>query len=1504
MDTSTAEAYIGASTNTISVSPTNVTITDGGVDVDAKLNSTVEAKTKVTSIGLIGIAGSKTNSESRPTVLSYLGDKANVTATLGAVTFDAASTSTAVTEGSELAAGAIAVSFTTVTAKVQPTVAAFTESGGSITAGSGHIISKSVTNVSSKIDASSGGVVAVSGMTSTAELTNRNTAAVGEGTEIAVVDDFTLRADSNNTGKSVATNGSGGVVAVNLATADLMIEDYSTVELGTGAGIRAGNNLILESLVTATADSDATVNNGGFVASPNSDATTTLNVTANANLMSNINLRGENVTIRAEITKIDADARAKSSVGAAVPIARSESTVDTNTSALITLASMAPADSITAQGTLSIIAKQIELSTFAKATADADGFAGTKSAEATTIQKSTTRITADDQTRLATRNLLVKADSDFLPLITADANTPGFVLFSSDSEDENRTFSQKREIDFSAKVSLLGAPSPELLIDENGKVLTKKNLTLNNDTVQVGDTYTGDIVVDDILNNDPLAIGKVEFVIPQVYYDTASKPGGFTTTALIQGNPEFIFITGFERVNITSAADQNLYINDIDVINPMSQFTQNVIVNVANKSAFTPLIKDPVPGNTLINITNTGVREILFTGKVDSPFGTTRITNNGGDILATNTNAEIISAQLYLDAASGQVGMNDVPIKTQTGPDSLSGTAITDFFVFETGNLDVNTIVAGGTVDLRATGSIRDSRDRDSGDDDTVNITAPTIRLFSQSGGIGDNGSLEIDATDEMAQALFATADGDIVINDLNGALYLGAITSNNGNIAITVDDSVGPGDDLVLTSTTRVRAVNGTITLLSGDDFIAPADSLIHGANGVTIGGDANDADVGVGAAIDLSGTISGSSVLVQGGSDVDRIALVGIQAATTIELGGGKDFIHIGSNATPTTNTNGTLADVDALLKVIGLDDGDTLSLDDTGSAGPRGGTLTSTTLSGLAMSGSIAYTGASNLDLNLGSFTDTLLVTSTDAETVTTVDLGGGMNSVTVSDAGLLDSISGILSILGGSAMDILSIDDSLDADMAQGVLDVATRASLIGFGMGAADNETPNDQKGIRYSDFEIVSIQLGQGVDQFTIGGVRGATMVDLGGGDDKVSVGPSLSGISAPLMLRGGAGANTLSIDPGVAASLTLDQVSVTQGLITAGAAAGVIGYESMDSLTFNLAGTDDKLEIRDTTVPVTVNANGGKDMIIVATVSHLTELNLGDGNDQVTIRGAGAPIAVHASDAAGDDDQLIIDLSAETAVIDGAIRGGGADPTIPGFDPAVDATANTGFVSVTDSAFITMSDIYFDDAEKVSVLLGTGNDIFDIDSRFADPANGGALTDAFIDTVVSVDGGAGNDDIYALAIASQADTNVAGGNNEDELFVPIAGFPVADSFTRLNIDIETLIIDNSSYGGNPTDVAVTWTQQDGDLLKARELGQPESSNFEVISTQGAEVVRIVGSQLSDALDVITTSAGDVDGRIVGNRIELRSGLEVATFADVDQFQNFDEVIGFYGMPT
>ena len=48
-----------------------------------------------------------------------------------------------------------------------------------------------------------------------------------------------------------------------------------------------------------------------------------------------------------------------------------------------------------------------------------------------------------------------------------------------------------------------------------------------------------------------------------------------------------------------------------------------------------------------------------------------------------------------------------------------------------------------------------------------------------------------------------------------------------------------------------------------------------------------------------------------------------------------------------------------------------------------------------------------------------------------------------------------------------------------------------------------------------------------------------------------------------------------------------------------------------------------------------------------------------------------------------------------------------------------------------------------------------------------------------------------------------------------------------------------------SSHGAIAGDQGVSWTQQDGDLLKARDFGEPEASNADIISTQGAEVVRV-----------------------------------------------------------
>jgi 6-phosphogluconolactonase (cycloisomerase 2 family) len=1309
-----------------------------------------------------------------------------------------------------------------------------------------------------------GGVVGVGINTANADATGSNTAASINGS-VAAGGNATTLSSSANTIEADATGGSGGVVAVSEARTNVSVQDHSTATtIGDFASIAAGGVLLVEARMSTDADANSEVDAFGAGVFATTGATTHVTgATTTTVIAGGADLRGDTVRILARVTNLDADATADSRADAAGTDSDATATVSADSDVSVTIGDQAR---VLGETFVEIKARHESLPTKARAVAETNGLGGDSDPAASNTLDTLTTVTTASGAQITTRDLLVEAHAPSNPGYEAEAiKQGGVIIIDTGQELATRSVIHTRSIDFNGTVVLLGLRSPELVVDADGSIVRQIN-------IGTPDITADEIILGDIVNPGGLLAGTITLSITASFLDSGpSGVGTVTSSATITGTPSFEFRTAFDRVTIENASSRDLRVGGIDVLNASAQFDANITVDVSNKSGFS-FTTITNPGSSTVTIESAA--DVFLDGFIHNPFGTTEVVSLAGNIgSAAASETAIKSNRVALRAPSGKIGSSDGRLKVDS--DLLSAAAGSDVLIEEaSGNLTLAEVGAtAGVVDLRAPGSILDGSGAEA-----ANIAASRIVLLSQAGGIGAMADpLDIDATDETAPALFATADGDVVIDDVSDALFLGTVTSSNGDVVVSANDSVEAGEDLVLTATTRVRALDGSVTLLSGDNFIASAGSLIHGAGGVTVVGDASDEDGGVGAEIDLSGTISGSFVLVQGGGDADRIGLVGIQVATTVDPAGGADVINVGSHATPTGNTNGTLAGVDAPLTVTGLDDGDVLSLDDTGAAGPRGGALTAATLTGFAMSGSIAYTGVSRLDLNLGAFADMLAVTSTDAETLTTVALGGGADLATVSNAGQLDSISGILTILGGAGADVLSIDDSLDSDPAQGVLDVATRPSLTGLGMGAPDDATPNDQKGIRYSDIETASIKLGSGTDQLSIGGVRGATTIDLGGGANRVSVGPNLSGIADPVVILGGAATDTLLINPGVAANLALDRSGAARGLLTTAAATGSIGFESVDALAFNLAATDDVLIIRDTTAPVTVNANGGADTIVIETVSHLTDLNLGDDDDEVTIRGAQSPVAVHASDATGDDDRLVIDLSSETPAIEGAIRGTGV---------------NTGFVSVADSAFITLADVDFDDVERVSVLLGTGNDSFDIDA------------DAFTDTIVSVDGGAGNDDIFARAIASGVDTNVAGGSNEDRLFVPITGFPQAGSFTGLNIDIESLIVDHSGYGGNPGDVAVAWTQQDGDMLKAREVGQPVIGSVDVISTQGAEVVRILGSQLGDTLDVATTSAGDVDGRIVGNRIELRSNLEVLAFADFDRFRNFDEVIDFAGLPT
>ncbi len=890
-DTSTVEAFIGPATGFKSTgTPTSVTVVGGGIDVDAKMRSSATANTDVitAAIGLGAVSANNTRSDASPTTRAYLGDQANLTALSrpgGAVTFNADSNATAKTEAHAITAvaGTLAIDVSTVEATVAPTVSVFTESGGTVSADAVSMVSQSTTSVDARMDSSSGGFVAISGVDSTAEVTNTNTAAIGTGSVIESAGAFTLRSDSVNNAASTTTNGSGGVVALNNAGAETTLVDNTETALHTGASVTSGAHLLVESLSTTTADANATINNGGLVASPESNLTTTVTIHTKTNLGPDINLSGQDVTIQAKVRKVDADAEATSSVGAAVPLADATSKTDVTSNATITFASMAADDAIRGINSLRILADQPDLATNSTASADARGFAGDASSKATTIQRSSTTISADKNTRLRTRDLLVTASSEDHPTI------------------------------------------------------------------------------------------------------------------------------------------------DADVINPAPDFTQNVVVSVANKPGFTPQFLPPVPGQTPITITNHGSSDVLFSGEIENPFGIMTITNTLGDVLMPSSTASIETPRLSIHAMTGQVGTSAHPIRTkapaQTGTIIVDGSAVGDFVVKQSsGNMLLNELSsAKGNIDLEVTGSLLDHNGGNA-----TNLVAMDLDLTSLQGSIGSASEAIQTDTWGTSATINASAEQSINIIEQHGAandLIVGQISSRTGDINLTVADSpLDATENMVLPAGAMIQAFAGAIDLRIGDNLTTEAGSRIQAANGVSMTIDAGDADALDGAFSQLNGVVRATSIQMLGGPDDDTVNVTNISPGSpmTIQTFGGRDTIRVGSNAA-STHVDGVLNNFRDRLTVIGGDGNDNLFLDDSGDTLANQGSLSDSQLAGFGSS-TIEYFNIENLSLALGNASDTLTLLSTSPVTESLqISLGDGADVTTIEST----HMSTRTTIQGGQGDDLFQL-----------------------------------------------------------------------------------------------------------------------------------------------------------------------------------------------------------------------------------------------------------------------------------------------------------------------------------------------------------------------------------------------------------------------------------------------------------------------------------------------
>ncbi|HEY3919271.1 MAG TPA: PKD domain-containing protein, partial [Stellaceae bacterium] len=1397
------------------------------------------------------------------------------------ITVEASSTPSVTVSASPLAGGILASGAgASATVTMTPTVSASIADGASLVATGDVTISSTSTNYISATasgDSFSGGV-AVGISEADVTLTNNNSATVGTAA-ITAGDSFSLLANTINTVGASATGSSGSTIDIAQSSTSVTIDDTTSTSVGLGgsaadhAAIIALNALDVEArMATTVLPQGPGADTGGLGVNVSTTGDVTVTADTTTEIGTYASLQGNTTQILARVTSLNLQSNASADADALGASTNANANLTTTSTVAVNLDAHSL---VIGESELDIKARQESLQTSAYAESSTSGLGGDTSPSANNTLTTYTDVNADATAEADAHVLFVEAYAD--PNAGFSANTDrSAAVIDTGGSSSHQTITFDRDINWNAGIVVLPAPDPTLIVAANGAISGNIAATQNaNHTV---------ITVPNISNSGGVA-GSVTFSIADSYLD--HNPGNVGTVnaeAKLTGAPSVTFQTSYRHVTITNASGETLDIGNINPVNPGASFATNVTIHVGDQPSFSPTVTTQT-GATVIDIANTNPDnnaggDIVLNGVIANTVAgsTTTIGADTGSIVNGTPIASIATGALTLSTPGGHIGTSASPL--QITSTLFTATAAGDIDVVEQGDLTLGGVVStAGTVNLAAQGSILDGLAGIGTD-----IIASNIVLTANGGSIGTASSALTIGTPSSASATSLSATAHSGINIFGNAvahqpatLNLNSAISVAGDITIETTDAFQAVDDIVLGANSQVRASGGNVTLEAGDNFIAAQGSVIAAQGAVVIAGDfstaAIDPDPGSGATISLSGTITGQLAVISGGGNADTISLTGVATGTptTINTGGGSDVIRIGSKATSTSDTGGVLATIGAALTITGANAGETVELDDTGDTLNASGTLTASALTGFGMAGSIQYSGIANLDINLGSGKDSFNVQGTAAATTTQVVLGGGASTVTVGGAGgTVQAVAGLLELTGDSQNDTLSLDDSAATTATTGIL---TANRLTGLGMGSGDPTVVNDAAGILYNGFSNLGIVLGSGVDTFTVSGTAGGTATALatGGGADNVTVGTDLSQIDGSLFVAEGGDSNdSLLVQSNLASNLTLSRQGAV-GEITGTGINGQIYYGGVGALTVTQNSASDKLDIQGTTTGLTVNTGATSAQVTVDDVENQTTINLGAGTNTVTVHNADAALTIDGD--AGNtptadtatNDALTLDLSATTAALTSAIVEDGS-------------AAGIGVLHL-----FTAGDITFAAMQQVNVNLGSGNDQVEIKTT----------TDILNATTLSVNGGAGDDSFTVDSIGGPA-TNISGGAGNDTATLVIPAFPTLNEFATLNLDVETLVVDNSQN----TTSAVAWTELDGQTLQA--ATSPQAAPFTVVNTAGALHTRILGGALSDTLNVESDVTTDINGTITGDDVVLESGLDVlsenssGTYLDQQGAMSFD----------
>jgi hypothetical protein len=765
----------------------------------------------------------------------------------------------------------------------------------------------------------------------------------------------------------------------------------------------------------------------------------------------------------------------------------------------------------------------------------------------------------------------------------------------------------------------------------------------------------------------------------------------------------------------------------------------------------------------------------------------------------------------------------------------------TTVVISEDSNTDLVGISSASSLNLDSTGAISDAGATSVTITGLADVDAATSITLG-SGGTFDAGTLTFDGTNVT---IAEDSNTDLAgVNVATGALTLdstGAI-SDAGATSVTVG---GLADVDAATS----------ITLGSGGTF--NAGTLTFDGSNVTIAEDSDTDLVGASSATGFLTLNSTGAISDAGATSVTIGGLADVDAATTIDLGGG--IFNAG-----TLTFDGTIVTIaeDSNTDLVGVNSANSLNLDSTGTISDAG--AVSVTISGLANvdavttislgggifnAGTLTFDGTdvtiaedSNTDLvGVSLATGTLTLDSTgsisdagatsvtvgglaDVDATTTINLGGG-----IFNAGTLTFDGTNVTIAEDSGTDLVGASSAsgfLTLDSTGAISDAGATSVTIG-GLADVDAGTSIDlgnggtfNAGTLTFDGTVVTISEDSNTD--LVGANAATTSLTLD------SVG-AISDAGATSVTVGGLAdvdaATTISLGGGIfnAGTLTFDGTTVT---ISEDSDTDLVGV-STASANLTLDSTGAISDAGATSVTV-----GG-----LADVDAATTVSLGGGifnAGTLTFDGTGVTISE-------DSDTNLVGVNSATGSLTldstGAISDAGATSVTVGGLADVDAattislgggTFNAGTLTF-DAVNVTIAEDSNTDLVGVNVATGT----LALDSTGAISDAGatsvtvGGLADVDATTTISLGGGIFNAgtltfDGTNVTIAEDSDTALVGVNaatgtltldstgsisDAGATSVTVGGLADVDATTTLNLGSGTFNAGTLRFDG--TDVTI-----------------------------------------------------------------------------------------------